>query len=339
MKLKSTGSFLRPNVRAALVYGPDGGQVHEVLDSLTVVVVPDRKDPFRVSELTAAHVLADPAKLAEEAAALSLTGGQRVVRIRDAGDSLAGILGNFLAAPGGETLVLVAAGDLGKASKLRRLFEEAVNAVALPCYLDDAGTLESILHDTLQRFGLKAEPAAVTWLIDRLGGDRLQSRRELEKLALYVHGAAVVTLADAMACVGDSADLTLEHLALAVADGPPAKADRLYARLLLEGTGPVVIVRALIRHFQRLHLASSLMARGHSAEQAMAALKPPPFFKVKERFRKQVLAWPQERLAAALDLLTQTEIDCKSTGMPDQAVCGRTVLQLARRHNGARAGG
>ncbi len=336
MKLKpaQTGFFLRhpdPAVRAVLIYGPDNGQVREVLDTLTSAIVTDRRDPFQVSELSAAMVQADPARLADEAAALVLTGGRRVVRLREADDAIAGVLEHFLATPGGEALVVVAAGDLGKTSKLRQLFEAAGDAIALPCYLDDAGTLAPVIHDMLHRFELKAEPAAVTYLMGRLGGDRLQSRRELEKLALYVQaGGNVVTLTEAMACIGDSTALTLESLAFVVADGDQARTDRMYARLVLEGMGPVGVLRSLSRHFQRLHLAASLMVRGSSIDQAMAALKPSLFFKVRDRFRAQLLVWTEDRLAGALDLLTQAEINCKTTGMPDQALCGRTLLQLAR---------
>ena len=64
-------------------------------------VCPDLRDPFRVAELTAAALAADPARLADEAAQISLMGGRRVVRVREAGDALAQLCGRFLAnAPG-----------------------------------------------------------------------------------------------------------------------------------------------------------------------------------------------------------------------------------------------
>ncbi|MDP7343796.1 MAG: acetamidase/formamidase family protein, partial [Alphaproteobacteria bacterium] len=46
-----------------------------------------------------------------------------------------------------------------------------------------------------------AEPAAMAYLVANLGGDRGLSRRELEKLALYVGQPGPVTLAQAEACV------------------------------------------------------------------------------------------------------------------------------------------
>ncbi|VBB69166.1 DNA polymerase III delta subunit [invertebrate metagenome] len=337
MKLRPSQvrSFLRrpdPSVRAVLVYGSDNGQVREVLNTLTAAIVVDHKDPFRVSELTAAAVRTEPALLADAVTALTLTGGRRVVRIHEADDTLANVLESFVAIPYGDALVIAAAADLSKASKLRRLFEGAdTSALAIPCYPDEAQTLEPLIHDVLQQSGIRGEAAALAYLVERLGGDRLQSRRELEKLALYVEpDHNTVTLADAMACIGDSTELTLNSLAVAVADGEP-RAARMYERLILEGVTPVGMLRALARYFRQLHLATGIMARKHcSAEQAMAILKPQPFFKIKERFLAQILAWPESRLTEVLDLLLQAEMDCKVMGIPSQALCSHTLLQLVQ---------
>jgi DNA polymerase-3 subunit delta len=42
-----------------------------------------------------------------------------------------------------------------------------------------------------------------------------------------------------------------------------------------------------------------------------------------------VAGWNSARLNNALDRLLRAEIDCKTTGMPDQLVCARAVLALS----------
>jgi len=74
-----------PEIRAVLLYGPDEGLVRERAEAVARSVCPDLKDPFRVADLTASVLGTDPARLADEATQLSLTGGQRVVRVRGAG--------------------------------------------------------------------------------------------------------------------------------------------------------------------------------------------------------------------------------------------------------------
>ena len=91
-----------PEIRSVLLYGPDEGLVRERAEAVARSVCPDLRDPFRVADLTAGVLAADPARLADEAAQLSLTGGRRVVRVRGAGDALAKLFAAFLESTPGE---------------------------------------------------------------------------------------------------------------------------------------------------------------------------------------------------------------------------------------------
>jgi DNA polymerase-3 subunit delta len=317
-------------IRAVLVFGPDNGLVRERVLRLVKGVVADPSDPFRVSELTPAILKDDPARLADEAAALALTGGRRVVVVRDAGDTVSSLFQGFLANPMGDALVVVEGGDLGPRSSLRKLFEGADNGAALASYGDEGGSLQHVIQEELKAAGLAVEPDALAFLMDHLGGDRRLTRAELQKLALYMGGPGRVRLDDALACIGDTAALSMDDLALATADGDHATAQRVLDRLFREGTHAVGVLRALSRHFQRLHLAAGVMAQGKSADQAMNALKPPVIFKAADRFRRQLSRWPADRVGRALELLIEAEVDCKSTGMPAEEICSRAVMQLAR---------
>src|SRR4051812_37128436 len=135
-------------LRAFLVYGPDDGLVRERAEALGRSVAERLDDPFRVTTLAAAQLAGDPARLADEAAAMSLMGGRRVVQLRGAGDGLAGALGAVLNAPG-DALIVVEAGELAARSSLRRLFEAAGNAAAIACYADGPRVLDRLIRETL----------------------------------------------------------------------------------------------------------------------------------------------------------------------------------------------
>src|SRR5271170_4774667 len=121
---------------AALIFGPDQGLVRERAEKLAKSVVPDLADPFRVADLDEALLSGDPARLADEAAALSMMGGRRVVRVRGGGNALGKLFEAFLESPIGDALVVVEAGDLAKSSSLRSAFEGSDNAAAIACYAD-----------------------------------------------------------------------------------------------------------------------------------------------------------------------------------------------------------
>ena len=329
---RNAEAFVRspdPSVLAVLVYGPDAGLVRERAQALVKAVAEDPDDPFRVSELSAREVDQDPARLGDEAAALPPSGGRRVVRLRQAEDGLAAHLKGFLAASQGEALVVVEAGDLAPRSALRKVFEGASAGAALPCYRDDERSLSILIRDTLRGFGLEATPDALAFLAANLGDDRVLSRREIEKLALYKGSeSGRIEIEDARACIGDSAALSLEDLAFAVAGGAPASADRALVRSLHEGIQPVSALRAVSRHFQRLHLVSGLTARGGSLEGAVKSLRPPVFWKRADAFKAQATGWPPGALADALGRLLEAEAACKRSGAPEATVIARALLEI-----------
>ena len=318
-----------PEVRAILVYGPDAGLVNERADAAAKSVVVDLKDPFLVSELAEGDLRADQARLADEAAALTLTGGRRVIRVRDATDALATHIEDFLARGIGDALIVLRASDLGPKSKLRQLFEKSSNAAAVACYADDMRALDRMIHDTFSARDISVTPEAVAFLITSLGADRAVSRTELEKLAIYAGDNAEITLDDAIACIGDSSAFTLDGLAFAVGDGDQAAVDRAYARCQDEGTAAVAVIRVVQRHLTRLQLVLAETAKSGDALRAMQALRPPVFFKFKDRFQRQLRCWRADNVAQALTVLLDAEHAVKQTRAPVEAVCGHALTRVA----------
>ena len=321
-----------PEARVILVYGPDTGLVSERGAALLGALARDPGDPFEVSEVGGAELprWTDYGRLAEAASAMSLGGGGRVVRVRGASDAHAEALKTFLERKPGDGRFIYEAGNLGRGSALRLLCEKSAAAAAVPCYLDAGEDLARLIAATLAEAGLTVERDALAYLADVLGGDRLQTRRELEKLALYVGRSQTrVGLAEAEAAIGDVAAMTLEDLAFAVAGGDQAALTRALARSLREGGSPVGALRAVARHFTRLHLIACARDRGDRVDQAMKSLRPAVYFKRVRAFRAQIAAWPTERLAAALRLLVGAEIECKTTGLPADIMCGHALMRIA----------
>ena len=227
--------FLRrpgPDLPVALVYGPDQGLVRERVERLLGAVLEDPKDPFRLSELAADVLRTDPGRLLDEARALCLVGGRRVVRVRQAGDQATAACRALLGLEAIEALILIDAGELGPSSSLRRLVEGAPKAAAIACYRDEGRDLGALVDRLLAEHDLQVEPDARAYLVEHLGADRGITRSEIAKLALYFadpadrRPAPRVTLEAAAQVVGDSAALDLDDLvhAAALGDSAPGRA-------------------------------------------------------------------------------------------------------------------
>ncbi len=217
-------AFLRkpdPKIRAVVVYGNDDGLVAERGTQLAKTVCDDLKDPFRVVDISGEALKGDPARLADEFGAMSLMGGRRVIRVRPAGDESATALENLVAATAGDALIVLEAGNLTPRSALRALAETEPMLGAMPCYMDSDEALEGLVESSARAAGLAVEPDALDWIVERLGGDRGQTRSEIDKLLLYKAGdvAKTITLGDATAVLGDTAAIGIDDVIAATFDG------------------------------------------------------------------------------------------------------------------------
>jgi DNA polymerase-3 subunit delta len=313
----------------ALVYGPDAGLVQERAEKLLKSVVPDLTDPFNVSDLNESTLLADPARLADEAAALSMMGGRRVVRVRGAGNDLAELLESFADDPKGDSLVVIEAGDLAKTSALRKIFDGHKTAAALQCYPDSVRDLGDVVRDALRAEGLSIAPDALEDAVSRLGSDRGVTRREIEKLLLYMHGQKQVALEDVRAVMGDEAEARSESACDAAAGGDMAKLDRELERLWVSDIAPAQVLRSAMGHFQKLVQARESTARGESLDTVMKRLRPPVHFSRSNAFKAQAQRWNSDKLGEALDMLLDAEAMTRTTGVPAEAVTGRVLMNIA----------
>ena len=313
----------------ALVYGPDAGLVQERAEKLLKSVVPDLTDPFNVSDLSEATVLEDPARLADEAAAISMMGGRRVVRLRGAGNDLADIVESFLDDPKGDALVVIEAGDLAKTAALRKLFDDHKTAAAIQCYPDSVRDLGDVVRDALRAEGISIQPEALEDAVSRLGSDRGVTRREIEKLVLYMHGQKQVSLEDVRAIMGDEAEARSEQACDAAGSGDLAGLDRELERLWASDTQPAQVLRSAMGHFQKLLQARESAARGESIDMVMKRLRPPVHFSRSLAFRNQAQRWSSDRLGEALDMLLEAEVLSRTTAVPAEAVTGRALMNIA----------
>lgn len=319
-----------PSARVILVYGPDAGLVRERSDVVAKKIVPDLADPFRVSVLTTSIIADDPARLADEMAAQALGGGQRLVRITAATDSIAAALGTLIETmPPGDSLLLIEAGELEKRSKLRSLCEnEGKSVYAIACYAEEGAARQRIIVEILQSLGTRASSDALALLGEILPSDRLAMRSELEKLALYA-GKAAIKIEDVQAIVQDAGAAEIDDLVFAVGSGDARRAEVLIGRLIAEQTSPVAILRAAQRHFLRLQWARGEMDRGASAAEAIKKLQPPVFWKYTDAMSAQLRRWPATNLERALSRLYEAEAAVKRTGTPDTALTAQLLLQMA----------
>ncbi|MBS7791101.1 DNA polymerase III subunit delta [Roseococcus sp. SDR] len=312
--------------RVVLLIGDDAGLVNERAAALVRAVAGN--DPICIVE-PPREAARDPGSLAGEAASVPLMGGRMAIRIRDPRDAWAEAVKAALAGPGPGLVIIEGAGLTGK-SKLKALVAADPRGQVIECYAERGRDLTASITRILGELGAAAEPAALDWLTERAGEDRMAMRRALEVLALHAEPGQKISVEDAMELLGEGSMLDLDEALMAASLGEVAVADRAIAKAFGEGANPVQVLRAALRHTQRLHMARLAMEGGASADEAVGALRPPVFWKAKPAMVRALSRWSVARLEALGAALLRAERQAKTTGLPDETVARQVVLGLAR---------
>lgn len=324
--------FARPEPDRAgvLIFGADAMRVALRRQELIAALIgPEGEAEMRLTRLSGADLRKDAAALDDAMRAQGFFPGPRVAFVEEAADSSAEAVKAALRGwRGGDAVLVVTAGNLGKSSALRKAFEDHPNAYAIGIYDDPPSReeIEAVLARAgLREVGREAMSDLVTLARDLDPGD---FRQTVEKIALYKFGdpsplspAEVATLAPA------TIEAEVDDVLNAVAEARMGEVGPLMRRLEGQGVTPVGLSIAAMRHFRTLHAAAS--APGGPAE-GIARLRPPVFGPRRDRILRQAQGWGMHNLETALGILTDTDLALRSSARaPAMAVMERALIRLA----------
>jgi DNA polymerase-3 subunit delta len=312
-----------------LVFGPDAGLVRERAEALIRVSIDDPKDPFQLARLDGDDLASEPTRLVEEANTIPLFGGRRAVWVKGGSRNFAPAVEALIGASSPDCRVVIEAGDLRRSAPLRALCERAKNAVALPCYADGERDLVRLIDTEMREAGLTISAEARAALVPLLGGDRLASRHEIGKLALFARGQAEVGIDDVMAVVADASTLALDGLIDAAFAGRTGELEVQLGKARTAGTSPGTIVSAALRQVSQLHRARLAIENGASISDAAGTLQPFVHFSRKAAVEAALKSWTSARLARAMAQLAEATLEQRRQTSMAEAIAQRALLSLA----------
>jgi DNA polymerase-3 subunit delta len=224
---------------------------------------------------------------------------------------------------------VIEAGDLKRNAPLRAVCERAACAVALPCYADAEREIERLIDDEMRAADLTIAPDARAALAPLLGGDRLASRSEVRKLALYARGRERVELDDVIAVVTDASMLALDALIDAAFAGRTAEVEIQFNKARTAGTSPGSIIAAGLRNISTLHKARLAIEDGKSVTATLDTMVPPVHFSRKAVVEIALKSWTAARLERAMMQLADASFEARRTAELAATIAQRVLLSLA----------
>jgi len=324
--------------RIYLIYGPDRGLVSERAGMIAGKTGIDQNDPFSVTKLDVGDLQKEPSRLLDEAQSIGLFGGEKLIWVRGAAnekylvDAVAFLSGASLDAAS----IIVEAGDLKKGSALRKTVEAARTAVAIPCYADDGRALNALIDNELSAEGLGITPAARQALVALIGGDRIASRNEIRKLALYCRGMETVDDHHVTEIIGDASAISVDDAVDAILSGNSTNFLHAMQKITSSKTSVFLVLQACLRQFQLLDtMRAEMDEKRVPPAQIMQTQGRHLHFRRKPIIEQALKSWSADAITRETKRLQAAILQTRQRQILEDSIAMQTLLsttlQSARR--------
>lgn len=317
------------DIRLYLLYGPDEAGALALAERLGRAMGPEAE---RV-DLDGAALKGDTARLADEAASLSLFGGARYIRVTGVGDESTGAVETLLGAEHAGNPVVMIAPSLKGTSRLVKRALDADTALATACYVPIGEAAEALAGQLAREHGLRMAGGAARRLVQATGGDRAVMGQELEKLSLYLDAGPdrPQQLDDeALDAVGaDLAETEMSEIVEAVVAGRSAELGAALRRLGEAGGSPIPWLRQLARRLGALAEMRADVAAGGDIGAVIKRHRV--FFREEAATAAALRRWTPEALAEAQRRVRRVERSIMASGTAGEVLADQAMLGMAER--------
>ncbi|MEM9669672.1 MAG: DNA polymerase III subunit delta [Pseudomonadota bacterium] len=322
----------KAGIWAFLIFGEDEGVVTDNALVLRTALAGIATDTEFIT-LDEEDIKKEPAILFDSLEARSLLGARRVIRVRTTGEKASSLILEAIAMGEADperfdAPLLITAGTLGKRSKLRSTIESAQNAAALHLYSDTSENAAALVREKLQSEGVEITDSALATFAADLPGHRGLANQEIEKIALYGRGLErPLNITDIRSLSTTDSEHALSELVRTTLQGQLPESVRGLDRLMISGTSPISILRAVQREASRLLQAHKLAGSGGDIGMK---LRPPVFKSDWPAFRSLMGLWSPKRLARILERIYEAEASIKQAGAMGDAQIRHLLLDLSK---------
>jgi DNA polymerase III subunit delta len=277
-----------------LVCGSDAGLVSERCARIIKVLREQEPSGLEVKRIDGDSLAANEGALTDEAQALNLFGEKQLIWIRAGARNFTKGINALLEAGRIENRVVIEAGPLKADSALKKVCLRSPRTAVIECWPDSAKEVSSLIDAEFRDARINLSSAAKSLLLSVLGGDRLQSRSEIEKLVLFASGKGFLDAEELSEIVSDAGSWGFDDVIFAAFEG-----DRLAivekTQTALTHVDPTALLSMALFHCLTLLDATLEIEGGTNLAQA-AERFPRLFGSRKSSIIKQLTCWTSENL-------------------------------------------
>ena len=241
---------------------------------------------------------------------LSLFEEKKVIFIENANDKIFKIIEKNLE----NTLnyqLFIFADILDKKSKLRNFYEKSKSYGSVPCYADNAITIQRIIQEQLRNYqGLSNLNLNI--ILEACGNDRNKVFNEIDKITSFFEDKKIKT--ESLSRLVNSPRIDdFNNLKDEVIKGNKHETNKLLNSTVIDQDRSVYYLSLINQRFYKL-MEILRIKKGNNFEDAVNNLKPPIFWKDKQNIIDQARVWNVNKIQIIFKELFDLEIIFKSNG-------------------------
>jgi DNA polymerase-3 subunit delta len=169
-----------------------------------------------------------------------------------------------------------------------------------------------------------------------IGGDRIASRNELRKLALYCRGKSTIEEHHVTEIIGDASAISVDDAVDAVLSGNPSSFLHAMQKIISSKTAVFLVIQACLKQFQLLDAMKTEMEEKRlPAAQVMQTLGRHLHFRRKPIIEQALRTWSAEAVAREANRLQAAILQTRKRASLEDSIALQsllsTTLQSARR--------
>ena len=323
----------RIDYKFILFYGSNYGLVDLLFKSSLKKLSIDTNDPFIVSKLDTQNLIDNPSSLSEALSTYSLVSDKRTVLLNLCNYSLnkkiTDILISTLQLEIENYNLFIKADNLRNQSDLVKFVMNSKLGLLVPCYEETSVSVKDKLLNIFKENNLQFNHMFISEMTSRFSSDTSINQMEFDKLKTFLINNDKVDERTLLDLINNNTDLHINKIALHCANGDVEEALFFYEKTIQFSISPIVIVKAILKHFKIIENVLFQISNGSNVEYAMNSVQPPIFFKDKPHVSLQTKIWTIKKINLIKKRLIDSEIKCKNYIVNDKLLIAQLILSIS----------
>lgn len=230
-----------------------------------------------------------------------------------------------------DTYIIIEAKELTPKANLRNLIEENKLTMALPCLLDNDGSVGEYLYNLVKLYNLQINNDLKKFLLSSLSNDFLLAKSELNKLCLYCADKKNIDIEDIQQICNINDEWDLYKIIDYMLQGKLFKLNKAFKLYLQNGKNSQLLLNIAIRQFKDIQIFKyKTTSENQNIDFLIKNAKPPIHFKRQLIFKNILSIWRIEAINRALIYLQTQATAARINPKMQDVIVHNAILKIVR---------